>query len=171
MAFGHEPFGLRQVKIKSGSTLVTLQAAQTMNFTPRLIGGELKGNDSIIAVGSAAEALEWSLENGGIQLDALALMTGWTAVASGSTPNQTNTLTAHAGTAFPYFTIYGKVLGSGLDDLHVKIFKAKITGNIEGQFQGGSFHIDKMSGIAVEDSVLGLFELVQNETAATLPTS
>jgi hypothetical protein len=136
-----------------------------------LIGGELKGGDKIVAVASSPEALEWSLENGGLQLDALALMTGWTATASGTTPNGVNTLKAHAGTAFPYFTIYGKVLSSNNDDLHVKIWKAKITGNIEGQFQGGAFHVDKISGIAVEDSVNGLFDLVQNETATALPTS
>jgi hypothetical protein len=171
MAYGNEPFGLNQIKVKIGATLITLQAAQVMNFTPRMIGGELKGNDHIVTVGAAVEALEWSLENGGLQLDAYALMTGWTATESGSTPNKVNTLTAHVGTAMPYFTIYGKVLGSGLDDVHVKIFKAKITGNIEGQFQGGEFHIDKMSGIAVEDAVLGLFQLVQNETAAALPVS
>jgi hypothetical protein len=170
MAFGNESFGLRQVKIKQGATLVTLQAAQTLSCTPRSIVSELKGAFKIIAVSTIVEALEWSLENGGIQLDALALMTGWTAVASGSTPNQTNTLTAHAGTAFPYFTIYGKVLGSGLDDLHVKIFRAKIM-SVEGEFQGGEFHVDRISGIAIKDGTRGLFELVQNETAAALPLS
>lgn len=170
MAYGTEPFGLNQIKFVKDAAVVTLPAAQTMTFTPRLLGGELKGNDSIVAVGAAAEALEWSLENGGLPLDAIALVTGWTATESGSTPSKINTLTARAGTAFPYFKIYGKVLGTGGDDVHVKVFKAKLTGNIDGQFSYGEFYVVKMSGIAVDDGT-ALYQVVQNETAATLPTS
>jgi hypothetical protein len=125
----------------------------------------------LVSVSAQAEALEWSLEEGGIPLDALALVTGWTATLSGTTPNQVNTLKMHAGTAFPYFKIYGKSLGEAGDDVHVKIFKAKITGNIEGQFQYGEFYVTKMTGIAVEDSVNGLADIVLNETAAALPAA
>lgn len=172
--YGNMPFGLNQVKIKSRATvpvLVTLEAAQTMNFVPRMLTGELKGNDKLVALASMVEALEWSLTEGSIPLAALAIMTGWTATESGSTPNRTNTLTARSETEMPYFTIYGKALGQAGDDTHVKIFKAKITGNIEGAFEYGVFKITSMSGIAVEDTTDGLFDIVQNETAAALPTS
>lgn len=168
-----KPFGLNEVKIAhiSGSPIVTLTATQVLNFSPRLIGGELKGSDKIVSVASKVEALEWSIEEGGIPLDALAIMTGWTATTSGSTPNQINTLVGLTATSFPYFKIYGKALGEGGDDVHVKIWRAKITGNIEGQFAYGEFKITRMQGIAVEDSVHGLFDIVLNETATTLPSS
>jgi hypothetical protein len=166
-----KPFGLNQVKLVKSATVVTLRAAQTLSFTPRLIGGELKGNDQIVAVGASVEALEWSLEEGGLSLDALALVTGFTATTSGSTPSQINSMKGHAGTAFPYFKIYGKVMSDSGDDVHVKIWRAKITGNIEGEFKGGEFYIAKMTGIAVEDSVNGLYDIVLNETATTLPAA
>lgn len=165
------PFGLNQVKLVKGATVVTLRATQVMSFSPRLMGGELKGSDKIVSVASMAEALEWSLEEGGIPLDALALMTGWTATLSGTTPNQVNTLKMNAGTALPFFKIYGKSLGDNGDDAHVKIWRAKVTGNIEGQFQYGEFQVTKLTGIAVQDAVNGLMDVVLNETAAALPTT
>lgn len=166
-----KPFGLNQVKLVKGATVVTLTATQVLTFGPRMMGGELKGSDKIVSVASMAEAMEWSLEEGGIPLDALALMTGWTATLSGTTPSQVNTLKMNAGTAFPYFKIYGKSLGEGSDDAHVKIWKAKVTGNIEGQFQYGEFFVTKLTGVAVQDAVNGLADVVLNETAATLPVS
>jgi hypothetical protein len=166
-----KPFGLNSIRLVHGATVVDLTAAQEMTFTPRMLGGELKGNDKIVSVAASVEALEWSLSEGGIPLAALALVTGWTATLSGSTPNQINTLAAHAGTAMPYFIIYGKSLGESGDDVQVKIWRAKITGNIEGTFAHGEFYVTKMTGIAVEDSVKGLFDLVLDETAASLPAS
>lgn len=172
MAYGElRPFGLQHVTFVKDSTTVTLAASQTMNFTPRMIGGELKGNDQIVSVASRIEALEWSLEAGGMPLDAIALVLGHTVSASGSTPNRTDTITLHAGTNAPYFKIYGQSLGEDGDDVHVKIWRAKVTGNVEGQFAYGEFYVTKMTGIAVEDSVNGLVDIIQNETSATLPTS
>jgi hypothetical protein len=174
MEFGQAPFGLNEVKLVStdGLTIVSLDAPQTMGFTPRVLTDELKGGDKLIATATVPEALEWSIEEGGLPIAAIALITGWTASASGTTPHQKNTLTAHAGVAFPYFQIYGKVLGSeGSDDLHIKIPRAKITKPPEGDFAYGKFKITKLAGIAVEDSVHGLFQLVANETTVALETA
>ena len=174
MNFGQAPFGLNAVKFVSldGLTIVSLDAPQTMGFVPRVLTDELKGGDKLIATATVPEALEWSLEEGGLPIAAIALITGWTATSSGSTPSQVNTLQAHAGVAFPYFQIFGKVLGSGgTDDLHIKIPRAKITKPPEGDFAYGKFKITKLAGIAVEDSVHGLFALVANETAAALEST
>lgn len=173
--YGDKPFGLNQIRLVRGVTVVTLDASQTMKFTPRLMGGELKGSDQVVAVAAVMEALEWSLEEGGIPLEALAVMTGWTATESGSTPNRVNTLRGVSATAFPYFIIYGKALGEDAsDDVHVKIWRAKITQNIDGQFQYGEFYVTSLAGIAVQDASLTpprVFDIVQNETAAALPSS
>ncbi len=165
------PFGLKEVKLVGTSTPVTLTASQTMSFSPRMLGGELKGCDKIVSVAASVEALEWSLEEGGIPLAALSILTGWTATTSGSTPTQINTMKMLAGTAMPYFKIYGKSLGDAGDDVHVKIWSAKLTGNIEGQFAHGEFYVTKMTGMATDDGVNGLADVVLNETAASLPES
>jgi len=168
--FGHEPFGLRDVKLTNiaGDTQVDLPAARTLKFGERIRSGELSGDDSLKAVVAFAEAVEWSLEAGGISLEAYALITGRTPTDSGSTPSQTKTLVGSAGDVFPYIKIYGQALGSGADDIHCKLFKAKVT-SIEGTFGEGEFFVTSCSGIAVDDGVTGIYEFVENETSSTLP--
>lgn len=168
-----KPFGIRDIKITNlaGTTQVDLPNAQTMTFTERLTTGEMRGDDATQAVVAFTDALEWELEAGGISLEAYALMTGRTITLSGTTPNQVNTLAGNAGDVYPYFKIYGKSQGDGADDIHVKILKAKLTGGFEGEFKDGEFWVTKCSGIAVDPGAGNLFEIIQNESATTLPTT
>lgn len=166
-------FGIRDIKVvplPSGSP-VDLPYAQTMTFKERLTSGEFRGDDATQAVVALTDALEWELEAGSISLEAWAAMTGRSVALTGTTPNQTNTITASAGDVYPYFKIYGKSVGDGADDVHVLIYKAKCTGGIEGEFKDGEFWVTKCSGIAVDDGTNGIFDIVQNETADDLPTS
>lgn len=167
-----KPFGLRDIKIvplPSGSP-IDLPNAQTMSFTERLTSGELRGDDATQSVVAIADALEWELEAGGISLEAYAAMTGRTITLAGTTPAQKNTLLANAGDVFPYFKIYGKSVSDGADDVHVLIYKAKLTDNIEGEFADGEFFVTSCSGIAVTNGTK-TFEIVHNETATALPVS
>jgi hypothetical protein len=172
MDYGDKPFGLRDVKLTNlaGTTQVDLPVARTLGYTERVKSGELSGDDALQSVVAFLEAIEWELENGGIPLEALSIITGRTATEAGTTPNRTLTMTASAGAKFPYFKIYGKSLGEGDDDVHVKFFKAKCT-SLEGTFGDGEFFITSCSGIAVDDGTNGIVDIVQNETAAALPSS
>lgn len=174
--YGDKPFGLSDIKLTTldGNTQVDLPSSRVMQFTERLTTGEMRGDDRTVAVVSILDALEWSLEAGGISLEAWALMSGREATESGSTPNRTNTLTAKTGDRYPYFKVYGKMVGDeGDDDLHVKVFKAKLTSPMQGQFQDGEFFATQCSGLAIGDADNDddVYELVQNETAADLPSS
>jgi len=172
MDFGNKPFGLRDVKITdiTGTTQADLPASQTLSFKERVKSGELSGDDALVSVVAFAEAVEWSLEAGGIDLDVYALLTGRTATTAGTTPSQTVTMTGSGGDTFPFVKLYGKALGEGSDDIHCKIFKAKVT-SLEGSFTDGGFWITKCSGVAVDDGSNGLFEFIANETATDLPTT
>jgi hypothetical protein len=173
MAFGDtgvKIFGLREIKlVNAAGTSVSLNAAQTMTFKERVKSGELSGNDKTLAVVAFSDAVEWELEEGGISMTAYALMTGRTAALTGSLAVEVLTLNADAATAFPYFKIYGKSIGDAGDDVHVKIYKAKITGGIEGQFADGEFFVSKCSGVAIDDGSVGIYDIVHNETTAALP--
>lgn len=171
--YGNKPFGLRDIKITNmaGSTQVDLPSAMTLTFKEMLTTGTLRGDDVIKSVVSISDGAEWELEAGGIDIDAYALMTGRTATEAGTTPNQTNTLTATAGDVMPYFKLYGKSVGDGSDDIHIKLWKCKLTSPIEGSFADGQFFVTKASGIAIDDGSNGVYDVVQNETAASLPTS
>ena len=172
MAYGDRPFGLRDIKVANigFTTQVDLPAARMMTFKERLTSGELRGDDSTLAVVAITDAVEWELENGGIPLAAWAIMTGHTAAETGTTPNAVTTYTIEAGQNYPYFRIYGKAVGeNATDDTHVLLYKCKCTGAIEGSFQDGEFWITKCSGIAVDDGTNGIADIIQNETAEDLP--
>jgi hypothetical protein len=171
MAFGDKPFGLRDVKVVGSSgSAVDLPSARTLSFNERVRSGELSGDDKTVAVVAYADAVEWQLEAGGISLEAYAELTGRSVVTAGTTPNQTKTLTGDGGDVFPYVKVYGKSIGDGDDDVHVKIWKAKVM-NIQGQFADGEFFVTQCNGVAISDGVNGLFEIVQNETATDLPAT
>ena len=172
--YGDMPFGLCQLKLigVTNAGTVTLPVGQKLKFKERVASAELKGDDVIKAVASMSEGAEWEIEAGGLSLEAYALMTGRTVTASGTTPAGTVSLKAGTGFhAFPYFKVYGKVLGVGLDDVHCKLHKCKLTSGVEGSFENGKFFATAIKGVAVDDGTNGAFEFVQNETATVLPTS
>lgn len=171
--YGTYPYGLRNVVVtdENGANFATLSATQTFSFQERIRSEEFSGDDGVLAVGSYSDAVEWTVDAGGMSLDAIALMTGRTIVETGSTPNRTSTLTGNAGEAFPYFRIYGKSLADGADDVHCVIYRCKLTGPLQGKFGDGEFWVTQFSGIGISDGVNGIFDFVQNETAGDLYAS
>jgi hypothetical protein len=173
--YGDKPWVLVDVKLTdiSGTTQVDLPASRQLTFKERVISAELRGDGKTLAVGAMPDAVEWSLESGGIPLEAYEIMTGRAPVESGTTPTRTNTWAGDMGPdySYPYFKIYGKSLGDGAGDVHCLIYKAKITDGIEGTFGDGEFFLTACSGLGIDDGANGAFEFVQNETATTLPTT
>jgi len=166
------PFGLRDVKVvnSTGTAYATLPAAKTMTVTPRMAGGELTGSDRIASVVAYPIGADLTLEGGGIPFNALAIITGKTATLEGVSPGQTLTLAVEAGDVMPYFKAYGRAVGEGQDDVHCKVFKCKAN-KLEGSFAENTFIITKCSGVALPDDSGKIYEWVQNETAADLPTT
>ncbi len=172
--YGDKPFGLRDLKLTKidGSAQVDLPYGLTLSFKERVTSGELRGDDATVSVVAITDAAEWSIEAGGISLEAYALMTGRSVVTAGTTPNRTTTLSANAGDNFPYFKIYGKSVGdNATDDIHVKVNKCKLLSAPEGDFKDGEFFMLKCSGVAVDPGAGAIFDIVQNETSASLPSS
>lgn len=168
MPYGDKPYGLRDVQITpSGGSLTNLPVARTLSFTATFSSDTLRGDDSVAAVVSFVDHLEWSIESGGIPLDALAGMVGNAVATTGTSPNEVETLTLSAGDNLPYFQIEGRSLGDTTDDAHVVIFKAKIT-SLEGSFGDQEFFITTCSGIAIDDGTNGIIDIIRNETAAAI---
>jgi hypothetical protein len=165
-------YGLHDIKLTNlaGTTQVDLPAAQTMTWNETIVSDSLRGDDKIVSTNSFVEGGEFTLEAGGISLEAYALMTGETVVSAGSTPNRTVTLTRTAGKAFPWMKVYGRALGDNGDGVHVKLRKAKLT-SLEGNMTGQEFYITKAGGIFIADSSDQLYDIVKLETDAALPTN
>jgi hypothetical protein len=160
-------FGLRDIKLTPipAGTQVDLPAAMTLSFKEALVSGEMHGD--VVAI---TDKVEWEIEAGGLSLEAVKVMTGRAIALTGATPNQKNVVLARAGDTMPYFKIYGKSVGDGIDDVHVLIYKAKLTEGLEGEWKDGEFYVQKCAGIAIDDGTK-LYEIVQNETGTTVPAT
>jgi hypothetical protein len=167
------PFGLHQIVVTNitGTTQVALPSSNRLMVKERYQTGEAPGDDALQAVASTFMAADWELEAKGISLEAMAVMTGRTLVTSGASPNEVKSLKASAGTRLPYFKIYGKSLGDGDDDVHILLYKCKLTEGPEATYQFGEFAGPSLKGIAVDDGVNGVYLPVINETADDLPSS
>ncbi len=163
-------FGLRQVKLTdtSGNIPITLPASMTLRFVENIKSEQFVAGDVLVAAKTFTESASWELEHGAISLAAWAFMTGRTASAAGTTPNQTLTLNASTE-IYPYFRVYGKSAGDGSDDIHCLIYRCKLT-RIEGSFRDKEFWITKCSGMAVKSAANSnrFYQFVQHETAAVL---
>lgn len=170
--YGNSPFGLRQIALYNadGTGKLLLPAALMMHVTPLVETARFTADGHLVGAAALVSGAEWELEAGGISLEAIKVMTGRTIALTGTTPNQVNTVLARAGDTYPWFKIYGKSVGDGADDIHVLIYKAKLTDGLEGEFADGEFYVQSCSGIAV-DNGSKLYEIVQNETATTVPAS
>jgi len=167
-----KPFGLRQltlVPLPSG-TAVVMPAAQELKFSESLVSGELRGDDAVQAIAAITDKAEWELGAGGLSFDAIKVMTGRTIAATGTTPAQKNTITIAAGDVMPYFKVYAKIINDDGSDIHVLLYKCKLTGGLEGEWKDGEFYIQSCKGVAISNGTK-IVEFVHNETATTVPAT
>lgn len=161
--YGDMPFGLKEIKLKRGTTVVELPAAMTLKFKEKMVTGRGRGGDRLRALASAPDGVEWEMEALGLSLEAYALMSGLTATVTGATPNRSVTLSSSATNRYPYFDIYGKALGVGDDDVHFHVINAKVTDGMDAPLQDADFTKSTFKGEALD------WEIVQNETGEELP--
>lgn len=170
--YGNKPFGLRDVKLTEfdGSPQADLPAARTLAVSERYLTNELQGDDTLVSAMSIVEAVEWELEAGGVDLDAIAIMTGRTITTSGTTPTRSSYMDVVGAACNPWFKIYGKAVSDDCtSDIHVKLRKVKVN-ELEYELKNGEFMITKCTGIGITDGV-AIMSFIQNETAAALPGS
>ena len=170
------PYGLRDVKLTpvnadgTYGTMVDLPNARTFSFAEAEEFTELRGDDQLIAVRGQGAEINWSLEGGGISLEAWAAMAGGTVSESGTTPNIIKTFSKVATDTRPYFLVEGQAISDSGGDFHAKLYKARTSDELEGEMSDGEFLLTGAGGRALPDINNGnaLYDLVQNETATDI---
>ena len=172
------PYGLRQVMVAPlGAadligTKVALPTAQTLSLTEGTDSVVLRGDDKQVAIRDTGAAVTWELEEGGISLDAYAVIAGGTIVNSGTAPNQKRVYTKKGADVRPYFYIEGRALSESGGDFHVRIPKAKADGDLKGEMGDQQFWVTSFAGSAVATTSAAdtdiIYEFTQNETAAVI---
>ena len=173
------PFGLRDVKLTplgadgaTPGTSVDLPVSRTLSFSDTEDFQELRGDDTVVATHGNGTTVEWSLEAGGISLEAYAVMAGGTITSSGTTPAQKKVYSKSVTSARPYFKIEGQAISDNGGDFHGVIYRAKADGALEGEMGDGAFWLTAASGKgygSLEATPLGkIYDFVQNETAVAI---
>lgn len=173
------PFGLRDVKLTplgadgaTPGTAVDLPAARTFSFSEAEDFESLDGDDTRVASHGSGPRIEWSLEGGGISLEAYAVIAGGTVTSTGVTPAVVKTYRKLITDARPYFKAEGQAISDNGGDFHGLVYRAKAEGNIEGEMGNGSFWVTSADGVgygSLEATKTGrLYDFVHNETAAAI---
>jgi hypothetical protein len=174
------PYGLRDVRItplgadgKTPGTPVDLPVARTFSFSETEDFEELAGDDQRQATHGAGPVVEWSLESGGISLEAYAAMAGGIVTTTGVTPNQKKTYTKLSTDTRPEFKVEGQSISDSGGDFHTLVYRCKADGALEGEQANGAFRLMAASGKgygSLEATSLGkLYDFVQNEMVTPIP--
>lgn len=174
------PYGLREVKVTplgadgaTPGTAVKLPFMQTLEFKESEDFQTLRGDDADQATHGSGPHLEWSLESGGLPLEAYAVINGGTVTTSGVTPALKKTYSKSISDQKPYFKMEGQVISDNGGDVHGLVYRCKVTGNIGGTFQDGGFYTTGADGVgygSLEATKVGkLYDFVNNETAIAIP--
>lgn len=174
------PFGLRDVRLTPYTTPactalgvgVDLPASRTLSFTESEDFEELRGDDKVVASHGSGPKVAWSLESGGISLEAWKVLNGGTITESGSTPNQVKRYRKLITDQRPYFQIEGQSISDNGGDTHIVLHRCKATGDLTGEFGDGEFFLTQADGEGYGSNVSAnqdtLFDVVQNETITSI---
>lgn len=129
---------------------------------------QLEGDAKVLAVVDQGNTYEFSLEAGGLSLEALEIMLGGDLATTGTSPNEVVRWDSKSDDARPYFALVGVTRSDdGTQDIHVTLYKAKITGNFEVTFAYGEFATPTLEGAGVGRTVDDVaLSIVIHETPA-----
>lgn len=169
------PYGLRDVKIypitagTPSTTGIDLPNARTFSFSEAEDFSELRGDDGLVAVHGQGPAVDWTLEAGGVSLEAVKALYGGTITEGGTAPALTKTFAKKGTDVRPYFKVAGQAISDSGGDFHVEINKARCTGELTGEMSDGNFWLTGAKGRALPDDAGNLYSFIQNaqETALT----
>lgn len=174
------PYGLRDVKLTpytdaAGTTLgtaVDLPNARNFAFTAAEEFTELRGDDQVVTTHGQGEKVAWSLEGGGISLEAYRVLAGGTITETGTAPAQKKTYKKNVVDLRPWFQAEGQSISDSGGDLHPIVHKCKATGALGGTFADTTYLLTNASGDGLPSTKTGsigdLYTFVQNETAAAI---
>lgn len=163
------PFGLRDVKIAvlSGvapGTPIDLPNARTLSFSEAEDFEELRGDDGVVAVHGLGASVDWELESGGVNFEAIKAMYGGTIAESGVNPALSKSFHKAETDQRPYFQIMGQAISDSGGDFHCILYKCRATGELSGEMADGSFWLTGASGRAIgRDSDRRVYTFTQNE--------
>lgn len=169
------PYGMREVYLypftgeTPAATGIKFPNARTLSFSEAEDTEELRGDDGVVAVHGSGPSVDWELEGGGINFEAVQAMYGGTVASTGVSPAAVKTYTKKETDQRGYFMMKGRAISDSGGDFVVTLFKCKATGELSGELADQSFWLTGASGRAIgRASDRAIYEFAMNETAAEL---
>lgn len=159
------PYGLREIKLVRGTSVVQLPIAQTAEVNFTFSTGDLKGDDILVRHLAILESAKITLKNGGLTLEALALF-----FATSTTPGSGyNKLTLLGGEICQPLALYARALGPNGDDIHVKLYQV-VLDDTKFNLAQSTFSANDNTLTAFRDPIGGrLIDIVWNQVGTALP--
>jgi hypothetical protein len=171
------PYGLRDVKVATldntgvKGTLVDLPAAQTLEFQEETASQVLRGDDTTIAQRVTIDNVSWTLDSGGISLEAYVVIAGGVLSTTGTTPSVVKKWRRMGTDAYPDFFLEGQSMSESSGDDHIVFHRAKAT-QISGTHQDQEFWVSHAEGNAIATlttaNVGAVWDMIANETIAPI---
>lgn len=171
------PYGLRDVKVATldgtgvKGTLVDLPNAQTLEFSESTSTQTLRGDDSVVAQRTTVDAVEWTLDSGGISFEAYVVIAGGAVSSTGVTPNVVKSWIRLGTDSYPDFWLAGRALSESGGDHETIIHRAKAS-TISGTHQDGEFWVSHAEGTGIATLTAAdigkVWTMKAKETAAEL---
>jgi hypothetical protein len=176
MSYGNIPFGIADAFLlpEGGGAGADLPIIRSLDVNMTSDSTDLTGDDTTVAVHTFNTHAEGSIEAGGISPAAIAIMIGGTAAVTGTTPNAKTTIVFDETTRGAYFKLEAQIIDdTGEGDLHVIVWRAKITTGPSWTFQGGEYTLTTAdyTGVADPNNANKIVSMVFNETATAIDTS
>lgn len=169
------PFGLRDVKLRvlgadgTPGSSVDFPNSRTFSFSEAEDYQELRGDDGVVAVHGLGATVDWSLEGGGINFEALKAINGGTITTTGSSPNTVKSYDKLETDQRPYFQVEGQAISDAGGDFHVIIYKCRSTGSVSGELGDGAFWLTGASGRGIGRTAdRKIYTFVHNETVTSV---
>jgi len=166
------PFGIADAFLlpEGGGVGADLPVIRSLDVNVTSDSTDLTGDDQTVAIHTFNTHVEGSIEAGGISPAAIAIMIGGTAVtAAGVT-----TVTFDETTQGAYFRLEAQIIDdTGEGDLHVVVYRAKITSGPNWTFQGGEYTLTTAdyTGVADPANSNKIFDLKFNDAVTAIVTT
>lgn len=149
-------FGVKDLKVSkltadtsseiTYAEIVDCPAIQKIGLKPIIEEFSLEGDDGIVDTDAQLQGYEFSVENGKISLEALAVIEGGT---NATALEGSETYTNKGSDKLNYFKIEAQITNTDEGDIHIILPKCKATGGVEINFAGKEYAIVSFSGKAI----------------------
>jgi hypothetical protein len=172
---GEIPYSITDAKVYpysggSAGAAKDVPGIRRVEISAQVEEAEHRGDNTVLAVAASISSFDLTVEVGQQNLDAIAAMAGGTVTTSGTTPNQTRTLSRTVSNSPADFALKATAPSKSADggSVVLELPRCQWVGGPNLSLADNEFPATEISARAVADGSSVLYKLIQYEGTATL---